>query len=115
MPRWRSAFDEDVERAAKTALERWPLLGLPGELPSELPLPRHFEQAAALVRLEDIRGKLVAGADAATYVDRIHAYVDAGFDHVFLHQVGVDQETFFGFAERELLPAVREEFSAATA
>ena len=31
-------------------------------------------------------------------------YERAGYDHVYLHQVGPDQEGFLRFAERELLP-----------
>jgi len=27
-----------------------------------------------------------------------------GFDHVYIHQVGPDQEGFFRFCEREILP-----------
>lgn len=105
------SFDRDEGRALKNALRAWPLLGIPGELPSELPLPRHVEQVAELVRTDDIRGSLVAGSNVVSYVDRIRTYVEAGLDHVFLHQIGHDQEPFFRFAERELLPAVREEFA----
>ncbi len=37
------------------------------------------------------------------------AYVEAGFTHVALVQVGGDaQDQFFGWAERELLPALRD-------
>jgi G6PDH family F420-dependent oxidoreductase len=107
------SFDQDESKALKNVLRSWPLMGIPGELPAELPLPRHFEQAAAQMRLDDVRDKVVAGADVARYSDRIRVYADAGLDHVFLHQVGRDQEPFFRFAERELLPALRKEFAAA--
>jgi len=30
--------------------------------------------------------------------------VKAGFDHVYVHQVGPDQEGFMRFYEREILP-----------
>jgi hypothetical protein len=30
--------------------------------------------------------------------------IDAGFDHVYIHQVGPDQESFFEFYQREILP-----------
>jgi len=32
--------------------------------------------------------------------------VDAGFDHVFIHQVGPRQEEFLKFSGKELLPAI---------
>jgi hypothetical protein len=38
--------------------------------------------------------------------------VDAGFDHVYVHQVGSDQESFFELYEREVLPAAAEKLGA---
>ena len=35
---------------------------------------------------------------------KIAAYRDAGFDHIYLHQVGPDQQGFMRFYERSLLP-----------
>jgi coenzyme F420-dependent glucose-6-phosphate dehydrogenase len=34
------------------------------------------------------------------------AYLDAGYDHVYLHQVGPDQPGFIEFAARDILPAI---------
>ena len=35
-------------------------------------------------------------------------FVEAGYDHVYFHQVGPDQEGFLGFADRELLPRLKD-------
>jgi G6PDH family F420-dependent oxidoreductase len=107
------SFHADRKAALKNVIRCWPLVGIPGELPSELSLPRHFEQAAMTVREEDVRDKVVAGANVEDFVQRIQTYADAGLDHVFLHQVGKEQEPFFNFAERELLPALHDAFRAA--
>ena len=45
-----------------------------------------------------------AARSAQPILDAIDAYVDAGYDHVYLHQVGPDQEGFLEFAARSLLP-----------
>ena len=37
----------------------------------------------------------------------IEEYVEAGYDHVYVHQVGPDQDGFFDFYEREILPSFR--------
>jgi hypothetical protein len=42
-------------------------------------------------------------------------FVDAGFDHVHVHQVGPDQEGFLDFYEREILPAVESLKAGSTA
>ena len=34
------------------------------------------------------------GPDPQPYVDQIEKYADAGYDHVYLHQVGPDQQGF---------------------
>jgi coenzyme F420-dependent glucose-6-phosphate dehydrogenase len=94
----------DEEEARKTVLEYWPNAGIGGELSQELPLPRHFEQAAALVTADDIAEKVAMGPDPERYLEQIKAFVDAGFDNVYLHQIGPDQDGFFDFCKRELLP-----------
>jgi G6PDH family F420-dependent oxidoreductase len=94
----------DEEEAKKTAFQWWPNAGVGGELTQELRLPRHFEQAARLVTPEDAAEKIPLGPDPDRHAEAVKAYVDAGFDHVYIHQIGPDQEGFFDFFERELAP-----------
>jgi hypothetical protein len=39
-------------------------------------------------------------------------YIQAGYDHLILLQIGPDQDDFFGFFERELAPALRNRAAA---
>ncbi|HEX2172862.1 MAG TPA: TIGR03557 family F420-dependent LLM class oxidoreductase [Dehalococcoidia bacterium] len=94
----------DEATARRIAHEWWPNSAIPGELGQELPLPRHFEQAAQTVREEDVAQSVICGPDPQRHIEAILKFVDAGFDHVYLHQVGPDQEGFFRFCEREILP-----------
>ena len=98
---------EDEEEAVQTALRVWPNAGLKGTLAQELPLPSHFEQAAEMVTEEDIAEVLTCGPDADRHRQAIQEYVDAGFDRIYVHQVGADQDGFMRFYEREILPAFR--------
>ena len=51
------------------------------------------------------------GPDVAAQVEAVRPFVDAGFSHVALAQIGGDtQPAFLEFAERELLPALRAEY-----
>jgi coenzyme F420-dependent glucose-6-phosphate dehydrogenase len=95
---------ESEADAKRTAREWWPNAAVPGELSQELPRPRHFEQAAATVTEEDVAQSVVCGPDADAHVAAIQEFLDAGFDHVYVHQVGGDQEGFFAFYERYILP-----------
>ena len=95
---WAASEDE----AKKTAYEWWPNAGIGGELSQELPLPRHFEQAAQLITPDDLAEKLPFGPDPDRHAESIKAFVDAGYDHVYIHQIGPDQDGFFEFFETEL-------------
>lgn len=92
------------QEARATAREWWPNTSIQGELGVELPLPRHFEQAAGMVSEEDVAESVVCGPDPERYLDAVRAFGDAGFDHVYLHQVGPDQDGFFRFYREEVLP-----------
>ena len=95
---------EDEEQAKQTAYEVWGYTALPGQLSQELALPMYFEQGMQIVTPDMVAESIVCGPDPARFHEQIKSYVDAGFTHVYLHQVGDDQEGFFRFAEREILP-----------
>ncbi|HEX9443357.1 MAG TPA: TIGR03557 family F420-dependent LLM class oxidoreductase [Candidatus Binatia bacterium] len=96
------AESEDAAKAVARAV--WPVAGLPGSLMTELATPALFEQASGLVTEEAVANKIVCGPDPARHIEKIDQYRDAGFDHVYVHQVGPDQEGFFRFYERAVLP-----------
>jgi coenzyme F420-dependent glucose-6-phosphate dehydrogenase len=106
---------ESEEEGRRTALEWWPNAGLKGDLSQELATPEHFEQAAANVREEDVAGLIVCGPDPERHLEAIRAFEEAGFDHVYVHQVGPDQDGFFRFYDREVLPRIAEAALTATA
>ncbi len=97
-------WGEDKDAAAQTALKIWPNAGLSGQLTQELALPAYFESATDLVTAEKIEQEVVCGPDPEPFLAKIKEYADAGFTHVYLHQIGPDQTGFLDFARRELLP-----------
>jgi len=97
-----------TERAArKTAHEWWPTAALHGEVSQELPNPAQFTDLVKSVTEDQVAEAMACGPDADVHVEKIQAYIDAGFDHVYLHQVGPDQAGFLEFARKELLPRLR--------
>ena len=92
------------EEARRIAHEWWPNAGLPGDLSQELSRPRHFEQACQLVDENTVTRQVVCSSDVAPHLEAIRQFVDAGYDHVYIHQVGPDQEGFFRFYETTVLP-----------
>lgn len=98
---------EDEEEAKRTALEWWPNAAVSGSHFLELPLPAHFEEAAELVGEDDIAESVVCGPDPERHLAAIREFIDAGYDHVYVHQIGPDQEGFFDFYERSVLPELQ--------
>ena len=96
---------EDEESAKRLALKQWPNGAISGSYFLELPLPAHFEEAAEVLTEEDIGESVVCGPDPERHRAAIQEYVDAGYDHVYVHQIGPDQEGFFELYEREVLPS----------
>jgi coenzyme F420-dependent glucose-6-phosphate dehydrogenase len=95
-------YAETEREARETAREWWPNAALPGELGQVLPTPAHFEQAVSLVSEADVAERVVCGPGPDDYVENVEAFAEAGFDHVYFHQVGPDQAGFVEFYEEEL-------------
>lgn len=104
-------YDQNIERAKKTAYEYWKFTGLPNPLNTELRLPQDFDSASQLVTIDTLAKSIVCGPDIHDYMQQIQTYISAGFTDIYLHQVGPNQEAFFTFAEEELLPAFEKKFN----
>ena len=100
-------WDEDENRARRRAHALWPTECLDGQLSQELPLPSHFEAATANVTEDMVADVITCGPDPERHVKAISAYLDAGFDEVYVNQMGPDQEGFFDFFSRELRPRLQ--------
>ena len=98
---WAESKDEAVE----TAHELWPNGGMSGELSQELPMPGHFAQAAGMVSPEDLEETVACGPEPERHLEMIKRFEDAGYTHVYVHQIGPDQEGFLRFYRDEILPS----------
>lgn len=105
-------WGEDEAEARELAGELWPTSLLPGQLGQDLPTVAHFEQAVQLVDREEVGARFSCGPSPDPFLDALRAYEEAGYDEVFLTQVGPDQDGFLRFWDRELRPALRERAGA---
>ncbi|HEX4818049.1 MAG TPA: TIGR03557 family F420-dependent LLM class oxidoreductase [Nonomuraea sp.] len=103
----KACYAADEGAARKTVHRLWPTQGIKGEASQLLPLPRHFEQLAQMVTEEEAVGGSPVGPDPEAHAQAIRQYVDAGFDEIYVNQIGDEQDAFFDFYEREVLPRVR--------
>jgi coenzyme F420-dependent glucose-6-phosphate dehydrogenase len=98
------AYDDDARKGLERAYELWPNTALKGPLGQELATPSDFEEAVAMVEPDDLAETTPHGPDPEPYLEMIRKYGDAGFTHVFVHQIGSNQDEFAEFAARELIP-----------
>lgn len=98
-----ACWAKDEATARRTAHELWPSATL-AQSGLELPLPAHFEELARTISEEDVAKAILCSPDPELHADKIREYFQAGYDHVFVHQVGPDQEGFFRFFKRQVLP-----------
>lgn len=100
---WAASEDEGAEHAHRL----WGTSGIPGEIAQELPTPRHFEQAAELVTLEQSRERVVCGPDVARHVEHLRTGIDAGYDWVMVSNIGPHWREMIEVYGSEVLPEFR--------
>lgn len=101
------AHGADAAEARRMVHRLWPNSGLPGELAQILPTPAHFEQASQLVTEQVATEHVPCGDDVEEHVAELQTYVDAGYDEVYVQQVGPTSPEFFAFYRDEVLPRLR--------
>jgi G6PDH family F420-dependent oxidoreductase len=104
----RVCWGADRDKCVDLAHTLWRSSGLPGELGQELRTPALFDQASMLVSPESVAEHFPCGPDVDAIVAAAKEYLDAGFDRLFLNQIGPDQREFFDFFVDDLAPALEE-------
>lgn len=98
----------DADEARRTVHHVWPNAGLPGQLVQDLPTWTHVEQAVQLVDEDTATSSIPCGPDLEPILESVRRYIDAGYDHLYFHQIGPDQHGFLEFWERTLRPALTD-------
>jgi G6PDH family F420-dependent oxidoreductase len=94
----------DEAECVRTVHRLWPNEALGGELAQVLPMPAHYEAACEPITEEMIAESVPCGPDPEKHVAAIKEFLDAGYDEVYVNQIGDDQEGFLAFMKDEVLP-----------
>ncbi len=97
-------FADSRDEGVRIAHERWANEGLPGELAQVLPSPKHFEQASQLVTPDMTAQAHACGPDPEAHLQAIRKFVDAGYDEVYVNNIGPHWPGFFDMYAKEILP-----------
>jgi hypothetical protein len=72
-----------------------------------LPSPQHFEQASELVTPDMTRSSVVCGNDSIDHIEAYIPYLEAGFDEIYVANMGPHYAEMMSFYGTEVLPALR--------
>ena len=97
------------EEARETVQHWWPTSAVSGPLHSDLPTPKHFEDVVEAMGDPKVPEDTILGPNPNSYLKAIRSLEENGFDHIYLHQIGPDQEGFFKFFKSELMPLLEKE------
>lgn len=99
---WAGTSQEAVDQAVR----EWPNGGMAFPK-ADIRSPEDFAAMATIVRAEDFRGRVLMSADLEEHRAHIQHYADLGFDEIYVHNVGRNQEQFIDAYAREVLPRLR--------
>jgi G6PDH family F420-dependent oxidoreductase len=104
---FKACYAADEDEAVAIAYRLWPNAGVPGEASRVLSSPRHFEQLTKLVPPSMMREKFVCGPNPEPHLQMIDKFTQAGFDHIYVANVGPHYRDFFDLYEKQVLPQLR--------
>lgn len=92
------------EEAKETAFRLWSHSGLGGQASQDVPMWHTFEAIGEANTPDKLAEKVACGPDPHRAAEQIRKYIDAGFDEVYIAQMGKDQAGGIRFIADEVLP-----------
>ncbi|QIK77131.1 TIGR03885 family FMN-dependent LLM class oxidoreductase [Nocardioides piscis] len=103
------SWAETEDEADKIAFEQWRTNVIGGNVPWELATPAEFDAVGEHVTMDSVRRSALVSADPAQHAGWLADLADLGFDDLYLHFVGQEQEAFIDKFGASVLPELREE------
>jgi probable non-F420 flavinoid oxidoreductase len=101
------AYAPTDDEARDAAFAQWRQNTLPNTVMTELAHPEQIAAAATHVTRDDLDGAVRISSDPAQHVQWLREDLAMGFDGLYLHEVGPEQERFVNVFGREVLPPLR--------
>lgn len=100
------SWAESDSDARAQALEHWSANIVPPHVAERLRTPQEFEEATHDMQTEDLEGHVLMWSDPARYIAALNEFAALGFEEIYLHNVGPNQEEFIEAFGRDVLPHV---------
>ncbi|WP_199421500.1 TIGR03885 family FMN-dependent LLM class oxidoreductase [Actinotalea solisilvae] len=97
----------DQAEAERIAFDQWRSNVFPPPVCWDLATPEHFDVASSHVRPEDVHRAVLVSSDLGQQTAWIAELAAIGFDEVYLHHVGTEQEAFVDAFGERVLPQLR--------
>jgi probable non-F420 flavinoid oxidoreductase len=101
------SYAETDEKALEIAHDQWRANVLAPPLAWDIDSVEGFDEAASYVRPEDLRSSVIVSSDPGEHVRRLEEFVELGFDRIYLHHVGKEQDRFLDVFGEQVLPRLR--------
>ncbi len=105
------SYHPDEEKALETAHDQWRYGILGSDVGWDLEMPEDFEQIAAYVRPDDVRPHVLISSDLGRHTEWLREFAEFGFEEIYLHHVGKEQEEFIRAFGDEVLPTFKGSLS----
>lgn len=99
------SWAESEENALQVAHEQWKTNVFGSALAWNLETTDQFDEAARLVRPEDVRRSVLVSSDVDQHISWLTEYAEVGFDRIYLHHVGQEQGEFIRMFGERVVPA----------
>ncbi len=100
------SWAESRQEALENALREWPNGGMPFPK-GDIRNPEDFQAMARFVRPENFENRVLISPDLDEHLEYIQHYIDLGFDEVYVHNVGRNQEEFIRAYGERVIPKLR--------
>jgi len=98
------AWGKDEAELREDAFRQWGTNLIQGQVVWEIPLPKHFDELAALLGPEDLDRTVRVSTDLHQHAAWLNEYAELGIDELILHNVASNQAAFIEAFGAEVLP-----------
>jgi probable non-F420 flavinoid oxidoreductase len=98
------SYAASMDDAQRNALEQWSAAVLPAAVGQELRSPEQFDAMTEFIRSDHVERAVHISAEPAKHREWLQRYIELGFDRIFLHNVGRNQDEFIEVFARQVLP-----------
>jgi alkanesulfonate monooxygenase SsuD/methylene tetrahydromethanopterin reductase-like flavin-dependent oxidoreductase (luciferase family) len=105
------SWAESQAEAEQNALKEWPNGGMPFPK-ADIRNPEDFEAMAKFVSIDNFKNRVLISPDLDQHRAHIQHYLDLGFNEVYVHNVGRNQEAFVEAYGKHVIPHLRWETAA---